>query len=90
MTLGDSEADNEMTLALQRSREEHRVKNDKEESVISLCDSFEADDGDVEDAYIESAIIASMKENHSNGATNDSDDEDGDLKKAIELSLKTQ
>ena len=90
VTLGDSEADNEITLALQRSREEHRVKNDKEESVISLCDSFEADDGDVEDAYLESAIIASMKENHSNGATNDSDGEDGDLKKAIELSLKTQ
>jgi hypothetical protein len=85
--MGSSEADNEMALALQRSREEYQAINGKADrnEVITICDSFDSDNDDqVPDHDLDSAIMASME---GRAASNSSEDED--LKKAIELSLKS-
>lgn len=89
-----SNIDNELTLALRRSREEYRTRHNKKDDneVISLCDSFETSNCTLaENINIESAIMASIKENHASKCSNTSDTEDDEeLKKAIELSLMTR
>ena len=78
--------DNELTLALQRSQHEYQSQNSRKEDnqLITLCDSSD-DDISVVDGDIESAIIASLNTK----ANDNNNNEDEDMKRAIELSLKS-
>lgn len=84
----ESNMDSQLALALRKSTEEFqtRVARKDENSIVNLCDSFEADDTSIE---LESIIIESIKESSPNTSTSDTYNEDDDLKKAIELSLKS-
>lgn len=77
--------DSDLSLALQKSREEYRAKIAKkvDDVTMSTCQSPEIELS-VTDSILESAIIASIK----SAPTQSSSTEDDDIKKAIELSLK--
>ena len=83
--------DSQLALALQKSREdfERGMSRKDDNPIISLCDSFGADEASIDDRQLESIIIESIKENSAMTSTTSTDNEDDDLKKAIELSLKS-
>ena len=79
--------DNELTLVLQQSRNEYQSQNARKDDnqLITLCDSSDDDISVVHDD-IESAIKESLKHTTANDISNS---EDEDMKRAIELSLKS-
>jgi hypothetical protein len=77
----------DLSLTLQRSREEHQSRSSQKNDTIMLCDS-DADD-EIFDGNLESAIMASMRDNHPPATScSKGNSEDEDLRRAIELSLK--
>ncbi|KAL3790343.1 hypothetical protein HJC23_002729 [Cyclotella cryptica] len=81
--------DNDLSLVLQKSREEYRAHIAKkvDDSTIPACHSPEIELSMI-DPQLESAILASVMEHQASATTQSGSTEDEDIKKAIELSLK--